>query len=227
VEKEVAEDQRQTRQRELTASGVKGKVAQAEVAATTDWWVLSGLMTEESYPVIAMELDKVRDWRTNGSDDDKAPATPALDRLAILCKKTAVSYPFLLEVLRIAKDRNFTAHHAPPPGLEDHLKADGEVDWKAVKNACEGFKTRLRDLYHAEFLTEDRLAIFLKTVDTSLSVHVEKWKEGGDAVETKYGDFKKGIGKRQTTAKRKRQAASVPFSPYKRGKWDDVVPPGE
>ncbi|KAL2134799.1 hypothetical protein VTI74DRAFT_10783 [Chaetomium olivicolor] len=91
-----------------------------------------------------------------GSNDEKAPSTPALDRIKAICKVAAVDYPFALELLKLAKERNTSAHHAPPR-LQDHLKPDVEIDWLSIRNLCEDHKSRLRDSHHAGLLTEARL----------------------------------------------------------------------
>lgn len=91
--------------------------------------------------------------------------------------------------------------------------------------ACKDRKARLRESYSDGQPTEDWLKIFLKAIDVWFSLYVEGWTEDGDAIETSYA--RKSKAGALATSSRKRAAMPEILGPYKRGKWDDVVPPDE
>src|SRR3569833_482401 len=113
LEAEVAHDQRQERQKELKASGMSAEDAKASAMASQGWALLKVQQAEESFHLIAAELEKVRDWRLKGANEDVTPATPALDRLDGLAKAAKFEGPLALEIVKLTKDRNFAAHHPP------------------------------------------------------------------------------------------------------------------
>lgn len=217
---------RNDRKKELKASGVSDKDAGIAVEATKNWYIAKGIMAEETFSILQTELEAVKKWRADGEDETSPPKTPGLDRIDGLCKEINIKRADFLHIVELYAERNAMAH-SKPPRLEDYRKPDGTLDWKLFEGDCNGFKAKLQDFHNSGVLSKEQLTSHIIAVDTYFSLFVKAWDEDGNAVTT---DYTAGVIERVKTeqaATLKRKAIPAPEFSYKKGKWDDVIPPEE
>ncbi|KAK3934232.1 hypothetical protein QBC46DRAFT_215586, partial [Diplogelasinospora grovesii] len=125
----------------------------------------------EVYDLLSQHLEKVRKQTADGRVETDTPEHRMLVRIREACEDAQVEYQHYLVIMKTYADRVAKAHH-PPPDIKDYRKPDNTIDWNGFFAACENFKDSLETAYRSGLLTEERLNLFRKTVDTFFNTYV-------------------------------------------------------
>ncbi|KAK3187496.1 hypothetical protein K4F52_003845 [Lecanicillium sp. MT-2017a] len=215
TEKVVQEELKKKIERALLDSGMDADTARELSKKHNAFATLKGEVVTTALGYLAPEMEKVK--------HATAPQTPHLDRLDALCKKANVSRSRFIEVMEWYSERNALAHHQPP-SLAGSLKTDGTVDWNGIMEQCEEAKKMVGTIKDAGTINEAQKLDMIKIIDLWFGALVVGWKNG-EAVLTEAGQIAVRDARKKVSDNEKKRKATdaVPFSSYKKGKWDDIA----
>lgn len=218
---------------QLKADGKSAAQADALIKKSCNWEACRSRGTGEMVALLKEEMTKVQDFRKRGEPAGQAPETPVLDRFEKLCAEADISFDNLRKYADLYNERNEVAHSGRP-ALEayqvEKKNSDGtlekSIDWSSiladVERRIADFEKKWKtgQIDEEQFhIAEQCLRDWFKmraTAEKPLG-HYTAWRE----TECAKSERKELEDRAKSNSK---GGHSPPASPYRRGKWDKILP---